>query len=142
MRVKAIVDAFVLVAPDCLVGAAVPPPSRGDIPTVPAIQYELLTAHPYTLTLLDLIYETHVRRAGLLGPLTAAARAAIEVELFGKPVACMRTSALPKKYGWGVHYDGQGRLALHGVGTAEYQAFATGQVEGVTVTAAMRNRRG
>ena len=139
---KTITDAFVLVAPDCPVNVAVPPPAGGDHPTVPAVQYELLTAHPYTLTLRDLIYETHVRRAGLRGLMTAAARAAIEAGLFAKPVACMRASALPKKYGWGVHYDGQGRLALHGVGTAEYRAFATGQVEGVTVTAAMRNRRG
>ena len=54
----------------------------------------------------------------------------------------MRASALPKKRGWGAHYDGQGRLALHAVGSAEYQAFATGQVDGVTVTAALRNRRG
>ena len=69
------------------------------------------------------------------------ALAEIRAELFAKPQACMRASSLPKRYGWGVHYDEQGRLALYGVESAEYGRFAAGEAAGVKVVAAMRNRR-
>src|SRR6059058_3679804 len=136
-----ITDTFVLVAPDCPVTSAVVPVARGADPPVHVIQYELLTARPYRLTLDDLIFETHVRRAGI-APADAKRRAAaIRAELFRKPHACMRASALPKRYGWGVHYDGAGRLALYPMESAEYRRFAGG-AGGVQVVAAMRSKRG
>lgn len=139
---KAITDTFVLVAPDCPVTSAIVPAGRGSNPTVPVIQYELLTARPYTLTLEDLIFETHVRRAGLPRAEAETRSAAIRAELFAKPQACMQASALPKRYGWGVHYDGHGRLALHAVESKEYRRFAAGEVAGVEVVPAMRDKRG
>ncbi len=138
---EAITDTFVLVAPDCPVTAAVVPPTKGANPTVALIQYELLTASPYTLTLEDLIFETHVRRAGLSRSEARARAAAIRAELFARPQACMRASALPKRYGWGVHHDSRGRLALVALGSEEYRRFATGRVAGVKVVAALRNQR-
>jgi hypothetical protein len=33
----------------------------------------------------------------------------------------MRASMLPKKYGWGVHSDAEGRLALVAVGSDSYR---------------------
>src|SRR6476620_11728683 len=107
-----ITNSFVLVAPDCKVTAAVAPVPKGGKDTVPVIQHELLTTRPYTLTLQDLIFETHVRRLGLSPAETKARKAEIWKELFAKSHACMRASALPKQYGWGVHYDAKGRLAL------------------------------
>ena len=62
---KPITNTFVLVAPDCLAASGVVPTSKGESPTIAVIQYELLTARPYTLTLEDLIFATHVRRIGL-----------------------------------------------------------------------------
>src|SRR4051812_16350849 len=62
-RMKPITDTFVRVAPDCPVTAAVVPVAKANGPTVAVIQYELLTVRPYVLTLADLIFETHVRRA-------------------------------------------------------------------------------
>ena len=53
----------------------------------------------------------------------------------------MRASPLTKRYGWGVHHDAAGRMALYGVGTAEYRRFAEGAVAGVEVVAAMRSKR-
>ena len=138
---KTIVDTFVLVAADCPVAAAVVPAAKGAKLTVPVIQYELLTARPYRLTHEDLIFETHVRRLGL-SKVEARGRAAeIRAGLFGKPQACMRASALPKTYGWGVHYDGRGRLALYAVESEAYRRFAAGAVEGVKVVPAMRSKR-
>ena len=138
---KAIADTFVLVASDCPVTTAVEPAVKGAAPTVPVIQYELLTARPYALTLEDLIYETHVRRVGLSRAQAKAQAAAIKAELFAKPHACMRASALPKRYGWGVHYDGRGRLALYAMESEEYRQFAGGEVAGVKIVPAMRSSR-
>jgi hypothetical protein len=53
----------------------------------------------------------------------------------------MRASPLPKKYGWGVHYDAEGKLAIYGVETADYQRFADGKVKGVKLVAALRSQR-
>lgn len=136
-----ITDTFVRVAPDCPAAAAEVPAPRGDSPTVAVIQYELLTAKPYSLTLEDLIFETHVRRLGLSKAGAKARRAAIRAELFAKSHPCMRASPLTKRYGWGVHHDGAGRMALYGVESAEYRRFAEGKVAGVEVVAAMRSKR-
>ena len=136
-----ITDTFVLIAADCPVAAAVVPVPKAAGPTVAVVQYELLTDRPYALTLEDLIFETNVRRADL-PPASVAERAAeIRAELFAKPHACMRASPLPKRYGWGVHYDNRGRLALHAMESAAYRRFAAGGVPGGKVVPAMRTKR-
>ena len=137
-----ITNQFVRVAPDCKATAAVVPVPKGGKDTVPVIQHRLLTTEPYSFTLEDLIYETHVLRLGLTAAEAKARKKEIWRELFAKSHACMRASALPKQYGWGVHYDDRGRLALVPVESAEYRRFAAGEVEGVEVTQAMRTRRG
>jgi hypothetical protein len=46
----------------------------------------------------------------------------------------------PTKYGWALHFDAEGRIALVPVASDEYTAFVAG--EGVaTVLTAMRNQR-
>ncbi len=129
-----ITDTFVLVAADCPATVAEVPAARGGSPTVAVVQYELLATAPYSLTLEDLIFETHLRRTG--EPRTAAGRAA----LFAKSHPCMRASPLPKRYGWGVHHDAAGRIALFAVESKEYRELAGG-AGGAAVVPAMRNKR-
>jgi hypothetical protein len=43
------------------------------------------------------------------------------LEFFSKPCACMRTSPLPKTYGWGLHFNAEGKVAVVPVGSKEYQ---------------------
>ena len=133
-------DTFVLVAADCPVAAAVVPVAKGDREPIHVIQYRLLTAKPYTLTHEDLIFETFVRKEGITEADARSRAAAIRTELFRKPHACMRASPLPKRYGWGVHYDRNGRLALYAMESEEYRRFAAGE-EGVKVVPAMRSKR-
>lgn len=133
-------NTFVLVADDCPATAGEVPPGRGGGPSVAAIQYELLVARPYTLTLTDLIFETHVRRLGLSAKELRAREAAVRAELFAKPHPCLRASPLTKRYGWGAHHDADGRIALYGVETAEYRRLAAGG-PGLSVVKAMRTRR-
>ena len=136
-----ITNTFVLVAADCPVTAAEVPVGRGNTPTVPVLQHELLTARPYSLTLEDLMFEVHVRRSGLSTAEVRKHTATIRALLFGKPYPCMRASALPKRYGWGAHHDAAGKLALVPMQSAEYRRFAEGKVKGVEVVPAMRSKR-
>ena len=138
---KAITNTFVLTAPDCPVTAAVVPVAKRASLSVSVVQYELLTARPYQLTLEDLIFETYIRRAGIAKAEANRRAAEIRAELFSKPHACMQASALPKKYGWGVHYDGLGQLALYPMESEEYRQFARGEVFGVKIVVAMRSKR-
>jgi hypothetical protein len=138
--VELITNTFVLIAPDCPASSGIVPMPRGAVPTVPFLQYQILSARPYSLTQEDLMLEVYVRREGLT-PEEAEARAAeIHALLFGKPYPCMRASALPKRYGWGVHHDVAGRIALFGVESPEYRRFAGG-AGGVEVVTAMRSKR-
>jgi len=41
-------------------------------------------------------------------------------EYFAQPRACLRASPLPKAFGWGLHYDADGRITMHAVDSAEY----------------------
>lgn len=135
-----ITDTFVLAASDCPVSCGTAPVPRGAAPTVAVLQHELLSARPYALTLEDLMFAVHVRREGLSKADAKSRAAAIRAVLFGKPYPCMRASPLPKKYGWGVHHDSSGRIALYGAETPEYRRLALG-AGGVEVVAAMRSKR-
>lgn len=73
-------------------------------------------------------------------------RAAARAEIYSRGQPCLRSSDLAKRYGWGIHADGTGRIALVGVETAEYAELASGRNAGsggqpVKVTKAMRNSR-
>lgn len=128
-------DTFITVAPDSHTEAGTAPPESAS-PSVALRQFRLIAAHPYRFTSDDILFTVHADRREIPESERAAARAAF----FSKGQACLRASDLPKKYGWGVHADAQGRVALFGVETPEYRAFAAG--EGVTaVKAAMRSKR-
>jgi hypothetical protein len=140
---KLIVNSFVTVAPDCPAErGVVPKVKEGAKPSIHALQYELLTERPYELTLEDLIYEVHVRHNEIPPEELLKSAEQIRGELFRKSHPCMRASMLPKKYGWGVHYDDQGKIALYGMKTEEYGRFAEQGDRQIKVEPAMRSKRG
>ncbi|WP_344308138.1 DUF6157 family protein [Brevibacterium samyangense] len=59
--------------------------------------------------------------------------------VFARGQPCLRSSPLAKRYGWGFHYDAEGRVALVPVGSPEYEAFVTD--DSLTVVKAMRSKR-
>ncbi|WP_422928668.1 DUF6157 family protein [Singulisphaera sp. PoT] len=133
-------DAFIQVATDCTATTGVVPPSRGGRKSVPVYQYELLAASPYQLTHADLLYEVHVRHKEIAEAELEERGDEIRAELLEKPHPCLRASALGKTYGWGVHYDEEGRIALYAVDSDEYRRFSRpGEV--ATLVRAMRTRR-
>lgn len=129
---------LIAVAADCPVRASVVPEARGAKQTVAALQYQMLADHPYVHTQEDVLFQTWLQRQPL-GAQSTAEIARLRAEFFAKPQACLRASPLPKKYGWGLIFDQNGRVALCPMESAEYQTWLTG-AKGPVVKA-MRSRR-
>ncbi len=131
-------DTFVTVAPDTRATAGSEPPVRAT-PSVATLCFEMLADAPYIHTSDDVLFAVYAQRKGL-DPDDADARAAY----FSKGQPCFRASPLTKTYGWGVHHDSQGRVALVAMESAAYRTFAAGldpHGRELRVVAAMRARR-
>lgn len=132
---------FIQIADDCPQTEGVAPPVRGEKPSVAVLEYELLSKNPYKHTHEELLFIVHVTRLGLTPDDLKLRGKQIHAELFSKPHPCMRASPLPKRYGWGIHHDAQGRIALVGAGTQAYDNLISGPGKATTVLKAMRSAR-
>ncbi|WP_253579755.1 MULTISPECIES: DUF6157 family protein [Bradyrhizobium] len=65
-------------------------------------------------------------------------RAAREA-FFSRGQACMRASSLGKRFGWGVHADSEGRIAIYAIDSKRYQALVRDPK--LTQVRAMRSKR-
>ncbi len=128
-------NTFIAVAADCPVDAPVTPPVNTAKPTVAALQFDLIAEHPYEMTSDEILFAVHARRAGLAEADFDDERA----RFLAKDQPCLRASPLGKRYGWGTHHDERGRVALYGVGTPEYERFAS--LPDLTQKAALRSSR-
>jgi hypothetical protein len=135
------VNTFIKVAADCPVEHSVVPVAKKEAKSAHMIQYELLTERPYFYGHESLIYAVHLLHKGI--PLDESADFLLQVreELFKKSHPCLRASMLPKKYGWGVHYNEDGRIAIYGMETPQYQEFLDQGDDKLQVLNAMRNKR-
>ncbi len=133
------VNTFILVAGDTSASHRAEPPLRESHPSIPARQFAMIHDHPYRYTSGEVIFEVHADRAGIPHSQREAARD----EYFSTGRPCLRASDLAKKYGWGIHCDDQGRLALVGMETPEYAAFVERATANTDLTAvkAMRSSR-
>jgi hypothetical protein len=134
-------DTLILVAPDCGAEKATVPQPRGDAPTVASIQYELLSSHPYQFTQPEVLFESFVRRQGLTAAEIKRERCELWERFFSKSQACLRASPLPKTYGWGIHFNHEGKAALVARESRQYAAFAKAPKGGPELVFAMRNKR-
>jgi hypothetical protein len=132
------VNAFVEVAPDTRATAGTVPRRRGSSRSIANFEYELIASEPYVHTHNDVLFAVHAART-LAADTSANAPAISREEFFGRSHACMRASALPKTYGWGLHFDAEGRVALVGVETDRYRELAGDP--SLAHTRAMRSKR-
>lgn len=112
-------ETFIEVAEDCPTEFAEVPRSKGETKSVPILQYEMIAGHPYRYTQEDVLFEVHALRKQI----PEAQKQAEREKFFSKPQACLRTSSLGKRYGWGIHHNAEGKLALFAVESGEYQGF-------------------
>jgi len=131
-------NTFIAVAEDCRATSGEVPSRRTGAPTVAGTQYEMLAAAPGRWTQEDVLLacSPDVRGRGDLG---AQELERLREQYFAQPRACLRASPLPKSFGWGLHYDAQGRITLHAVDTPEYERLRGDR--SLTQVRAMRSRR-
>ncbi len=110
-------NTLITVSPDTKCVAAVPPPVGRS--SIAEMQFAMLHGHDYELTSDDVIFAVFADRKGVATDERAAARD----RFFSRGQPCMRTSPLAKNYGWGVHADETGRIALVAMGTSAYHAM-------------------
>src|SRR4051812_40091738 len=115
---------LIAVADDCPVSAAVVPVARGGRKTIAVIQYELLSTSPYKYTSAQVLFECSMRHQGLAAAGLKTQPLALWDAFFAKPQACLRASALPKKYGFGLHCDADGKVALCAMESADYRRLS------------------
>ncbi|MCD2263079.1 hypothetical protein K3888_10235 [Dietzia aurantiaca] len=126
-------DTLILPAPDTKAQAATAPPAgKGSIGE---LQYERLSAGDYVWTSDDLIFDVHCQRKGI----AEADRPAVRAQFFSTGQPCLRTSPLAKTYGWALHFDSAGRIALLPMGSERVADLEADPA--VTVKAAMRSSR-
>jgi Family of unknown function (DUF6157) len=103
------------VADDCPVSAAQVPQARGGKKTKAVVEYELLVEHPYAYTEEDIASEVYA----VLHDIPKAKRPTERKKFLSKSHPHLRVSALTKRYGWGIHNNAEGKLALIAVESPE-----------------------
>lgn len=125
-------DTLILVSPDTKAKASRVPDKPG---TIADLQYRMIAGAPYRHTSDDVIFSIHAARAGIVESDRPRARA----EFFSRGQACLRSSALVRSHGWGIHSDRVGRVALLAMDSSEYAAMAASA--GIKNVAGMRAAR-
>ena len=113
------IDTFIEVAEDCPADFGDVPKSKGDKKSVAEMRFELLAENPYKLTSDDVFFQVYSDRNDLTKADCEEARA----KFFSKGQPCFRASLLTKRYGFGVHSDKDGKVAIFGRETTEYENF-------------------
>jgi len=128
-------NSFIQIAEDCSAIQGEVPPQKGNKKSVANYQFEMLLDHPYEFTSDDVLFSVFATRKGFDESEWAEQR---EV-YFSKGQACFRASPLTKRYGWGVHSNEDGKIAIYPMESAEYQSFV--KDEAIKKTKAMRSKR-
>jgi len=128
-------NTLIEVADDCPVDAGQVPPVRGHKKSVANYQYEMLIDKPYQYTSDDVLFAVFAERKGFEKEQLDEERG----KFFSKGQPCFRASQLTKRYGWGVHSDACGRIALYGRESEAYQQLL--EDGEVTTVKAMKSKR-
>lgn len=127
-------NTFIEIAEDCPTLAAEVPPVKGENLSVANLQFDMIMANPYKYTSDEVIFSIYAQRNGIVSNLEQE-RAAF----FSKGQACLRASPLTKRYGWGIHHDAEGKVALFPAESVEYRQFSASSE--VKHTKGMRSKR-
>lgn len=110
-------NTLIEIAPDCPTDSAEIPPLKGDKKSVANLQFDMLRDHPYVYTSDDVLFTVFALRKGFGQTEWNEQRQ----QYFSKGQPCFRASPLTKRYGWGVHADSEGKIALYPSESEAYQ---------------------
>lgn len=128
-------NTFIEIAEDCPASKGEMPPMKGDQKTVANLQFEMLYEQPYKYTSDDVLF-------GVFATRKEFSKEELEEQreyYFSKGQPCFRASPLTKQYGWGIHSNEEGKIAIVGMDTKEYQKFM--QDDLIKKVKAMRTKR-
>jgi len=128
-------NTFIEIAEDCPVNEGQEPPKKGGKMSVANYQYEMLKDHPYNYTSDEVFFTTHATRMGFEKKDWNEER----IRFFSKGQPCFRASPLTKRYGWGVHCDQNGKVAIYGAESQEYRNMLAN--ESIRKIRAMKSKR-
>ena len=117
-------NTFIEVAEDTKATSGVEPPVRGSKKSVANYEFEMIHNNPYKYTSDDVFFNVYAQRNNL-----SKSRLREERELFfskGRP--CFRASPLTKTYGWGIHCNEVGKVAIFSMDSEEYIHFLKDKV--------------
>ena len=128
-------NTLIEIAEDSPVQAGTLPPAKGEQKTVAGLQFEMLFEHPYEFTSDEVLYTVFAQRKAVPQTEWAEQRQAF----FSKGQPCFRASPLTKTYGWGVHSNGEGKIAIYGAESDEYRRLV--EDDSVKKVRAMRSKQ-
>lgn len=112
-------NTFIEVSEDTKAVSGNKPTSKSDSKTIAEMQYDLISKNPYKFTSDDILFQVYADR----NDLTKVEYKQARESFFSKGQPCLRTSPLTKTYGFGIHSDDTGKIALYGMETEEYKRF-------------------
>ena len=128
-------NTFIEVAEDCPTEIGEVPKSTGEKKTIAEMQFEILQNNPYKFTSDDVLFQVFADRKDLIESEYQLARETF----FSKGQACFRASPLTKRFGIGVHSDNEGKIAIYGHESLEYERFVND--DSINKVKAMRTSR-
>ena len=129
------INTFIEIAEDCPATSGEIPPMKGDSRSAANLQFDILRKNPYKYTSDDVLFQVYAER----NELTKSELKAAREQFFSKGQPCFRASPLTKRYGWGIHNDKNGKIALVASGTAEYKKLSKDKT--LKVVKAMRSAK-
>lgn len=127
-------NTFIEVAEDCPVSKAQIPPEKNE-KTLANLQYNQIVKNPYKYSSDDIIFTCYT----IKNDISKSDEQEERVKFFSKGQPCLRTSPLAKRYGFGIHHNSEGKVALFPLESKDYETFLNdNSIKKVT---AMRSKR-
>ena len=128
------INTFIQIAEDCPVSQSQIPPEKKE-KTLANLQYEQISKNPYQYSSDDIIFECYAFK----NDIPESEKQDERYIYFSKGQACLRSSPLAKRYGFGIHHNKEGKVAIYPVESKEYQNLLNDP--SITKTKAMRSKR-
>ena len=129
------INTFIEVAEDCPAKKGEIPPLKGNEKSIAAIQFEMISQNPYKYDSDEILFHCFASKKSI-----AKSELKHERELFfSKGQPCFRSSPLTKRYGWGIHSNGDGKIAMFGMETSKYSGLS--KDKNLKILKAMRSKK-
>ncbi|CAN7629486.1 DUF6157 family protein [Peribacillus frigoritolerans] len=128
-------NTLITISEDSKVSSAQVPVIKNEKPTIAYIEHDLINNNPYKFTQEDVQFKTYL----IKNQMEAENAAELREQFFSKSKACFRASPLVKNYGWGIHYNNQGKIAIYDVNSEMYNQLL--KQDDITKLKGMRSKR-